>query len=71
MAASTRKLYERRLQKLLDHGPPEAVALPVVITQVDSNHNGNSDSDRYSDKEEGKKRNTQSSSLLDQVYYRF
>lgn len=58
MAVSTRKLYERRLQKLLDHGPPEAVALPVVITQVDSNHNGNSDSYHYSDKEEGKKRNT-------------
>ncbi|KAM9403132.1 lamina-associated polypeptide 2-like isoform 1-T1 [Salvelinus alpinus] len=52
IVASTRKLYERRLQKLLDHGPPEAVALPVVITQVDSNHNGNSDSYHYSDKEE-------------------
>ncbi|XP_031687862.1 lamina-associated polypeptide 2 isoform X21 [Oncorhynchus kisutch] len=52
IVASTRKLYERRLQKLLDQGPPETVALPVVITQVDSNHNGNSDSDRYSDKEE-------------------
>nr|XP_046184152.1 lamina-associated polypeptide 2-like isoform X10 [Oncorhynchus gorbuscha] len=50
IVASTRKLYERRLQKLLDQGPPETVALPVVITQVDSN--GNSDSDRYSDKEE-------------------
>ncbi|KAM9407455.1 lamina-associated polypeptide 2, isoforms beta/gamma-like isoform 13-T13 [Salvelinus alpinus] len=52
IVASTRKLYERRLQKLLDQGPPETVALPVVITQVDGNHNGNSDSDRYSDKEE-------------------
>eukprot|EP00063_Salmo_salar_P088218 XP_014063053.1 PREDICTED: lamina-associated polypeptide 2, isoforms beta/delta/epsilon/gamma-like isoform X5 [Salmo salar] len=52
IVVSTRKLYERRLQKLLDQGPPETVALPVVITQVDSNHNGNSDSDRYSDKEE-------------------
>ncbi|XP_020307701.1 lamina-associated polypeptide 2, isoforms beta/gamma-like [Oncorhynchus kisutch] len=50
IVASTRKLYERRLQKLLDHGPPEAVALPVVITQVD--RNGNSDSYHYSDKEE-------------------
>ncbi|XP_064796098.1 lamina-associated polypeptide 2, isoforms beta/gamma-like isoform X2 [Oncorhynchus masou masou] len=50
IVASTRELYERRLQKLLDQGPPETMALPVVITQVDSN--GNSDSDRYSDKEE-------------------
>ncbi|XP_041713413.2 thymopoietin a isoform X1 [Coregonus clupeaformis] len=52
IVATTRKLYERRLQKLLDHGPPETVTLPMVITQVDSNHNGNSNSDRYSDKEE-------------------
>ncbi|XP_010885263.2 thymopoietin a isoform X8 [Esox lucius] len=52
IVASTRKLYERKLQKLLDMGPPEAVAPPVVITKVDSNHNGNSDSDRYSDKED-------------------
>ncbi|KAK6269375.1 hypothetical protein J4Q44_G00393220, partial [Coregonus suidteri] len=52
IVASTRNLYERRLQKLLDQGPPETVTLPVVITQVDSNHNSKSDSDRYSDKEE-------------------
>lgn len=51
IVASTRKLYERKLQKLLDQGPPEVVA-PPVVTEVDSNHNGNSDSDRYSDKEE-------------------
>ncbi|KAJ8006498.1 hypothetical protein DPEC_G00107870 [Dallia pectoralis] len=52
IVASTRKLYERKLQKLLDQGPPEAVAPPVVITKIDRNHNGNSDSDRYSDKED-------------------
>ncbi|KAL0962714.1 hypothetical protein UPYG_G00344370 [Umbra pygmaea] len=52
IVASTRKLYEKRLQKLLDQGPPGAVAPPPAITQVDSNHNGNSDSDRFSDKED-------------------
>ncbi|KAM6986224.1 thymopoietin a [Aplochiton taeniatus] len=52
IVASTRKLYERKLQKLLDQGPPEAITLPVVVTEIDSNLNGNSDADRYSDKEE-------------------
>ncbi|XP_067110930.1 thymopoietin a [Osmerus mordax] len=52
IVASTRKLYERKLQKLLDQGPPELVVTPPVVTEIDSNHNGNSDSDRYSDKEE-------------------
>ena len=54
--ASTRKLYERKLQKLLDQGPPELVVTSPVVTEIDSNHNGNSDSDRYSDKEEGERR---------------
>ncbi|XP_046879031.1 thymopoietin a isoform X2 [Hypomesus transpacificus] len=52
IVASTRKLYERKLQKLLDQGPPELVVTSPVVTEIDSNHNGNSDSDRYSDKEE-------------------
>ncbi|XP_028811036.1 thymopoietin a isoform X3 [Denticeps clupeoides] len=51
IVASTRKLYEKRLQKLLDHGPPEAMPLPEVPAITDSNQNGNTDSDQYSDKE--------------------
>lgn len=55
IVASTRKVYEKKLQKLLDQGPPEAL-LPLVappgVTEIDSTHNGNSDSDRYSDREE-------------------
>ncbi|XP_071393868.1 thymopoietin a isoform X2 [Centroberyx affinis] len=52
IVASTRKLYEKKLQKLLDDGPPQAPEPQVVLTEIDVNHNGNSDSDRYSDKEE-------------------
>ncbi|XP_064175767.1 lamina-associated polypeptide 2, isoforms beta/delta/epsilon/gamma-like isoform X1 [Anguilla rostrata] len=46
VVASTRKLYEKKLQKLLEQGPPEA---PAVAS---SRLNGNTDSDQYSDKEE-------------------
>lgn len=52
IVASTRKVYEKRLQKLLDHGPPEAVTPPSEASQTDGSQNGNTDSDRYSDKEE-------------------
>ncbi|XP_041935345.1 thymopoietin a isoform X2 [Alosa sapidissima] len=52
IVASTRKLYEKKLQKLLDEGPPEAVAPPVAITETDGNHNGSTEFDHYSDKEE-------------------
>uniref|UniRef100_UPI003AAA5EBB thymopoietin a isoform X1 n=1 Tax=Centroberyx gerrardi TaxID=166262 RepID=UPI003AAA5EBB len=52
IVASTRKLYEKKLQKLLDDGPPQAPEPQVVLAEIDVNHNGNSDSDRYSDKEE-------------------
>ncbi|KAM3843191.1 thymopoietin a [Diretmus argenteus] len=52
IVASTRKLYEKKLQKLLDQGPPQALVPHVVLAEIDANHNGNSDSDRYSDKEE-------------------
>lgn len=51
--ASTRKVYEKRLQKLLDQGPPETVAPPSEISQTDGSQNGNTDSEQYSDKEEG------------------
>lgn len=52
-SASTRKVYEKRLQKMLDQGPPEAVAPPSEASQTDGSQNGNTDSDQYSDKEEG------------------
>ncbi|CAM4565394.1 unnamed protein product [Leuciscus chuanchicus] len=52
IVASTRKVYEKRLQKLLDQGPPEAAVLPSETSQTDGGQNGNTDSDQYSDKEE-------------------
>ncbi|KAL1275802.1 hypothetical protein QQF64_035425 [Cirrhinus molitorella] len=52
IVASTRKVYEKRLQKLLDQGPPETVAPPSESSQTDGSQNGNTDSDQYSDKEE-------------------
>uniref|UniRef100_A0A671QWA4 Lamina-associated polypeptide 2-like n=1 Tax=Sinocyclocheilus anshuiensis TaxID=1608454 RepID=A0A671QWA4_9TELE len=52
IVASTRKVYEKRLQKLLDQGPPETVAPPSETSQTDGSQNGNTDSDQYSDKEE-------------------
>ncbi|XP_016390414.1 lamina-associated polypeptide 2-like isoform X2 [Sinocyclocheilus rhinocerous] len=52
IVASTRKFYEKRLQKLLDQGPPETVAPPSETSQTDGSQNGNTDSDQYSDKEE-------------------
>lgn len=54
IVASTRKLYEKKLQKLLDQ-PPEAAEAPAEITtlpKTDSNQNGNTNSDQYSDKED-------------------
>ncbi|CAI5665251.1 thymopoietin b [Oreochromis niloticus] len=53
IVASTRKLYEKRLQKLLDQPPAEPEA-PTVTTlpKADSNQNGNTNSDQYSDKED-------------------
>lgn len=53
-SASTRKLYEKKLQKLLDDGPAQPPQPQLVITEIQVNHNGNSESDLYSDKEEGK-----------------
>uniref|UniRef100_H3DEZ8 Thymopoietin b n=1 Tax=Tetraodon nigroviridis TaxID=99883 RepID=H3DEZ8_TETNG len=54
IVASTRKLYEKKLQKLLDQPPPEAEAPAEVTTlpKTDSNQNGNTNSDQYSDKED-------------------
>ncbi|KAG7268911.1 hypothetical protein CRUP_021806 [Coryphaenoides rupestris] len=56
IVASTRTLYERKLQKVLDEPPsdipsaPEAA--PDITALADSNQNGNTNSDQYSDKED-------------------
>ncbi|XP_061124831.1 thymopoietin a isoform X2 [Syngnathus typhle] len=52
IVASTRKLYEKKLHKLLDDGPAQATVTKIVVTDVQVNHNGNSESDLYSDKED-------------------
>lgn len=54
IVASTRKLYEKKLQKLLDQPPaePDAPADVTVLPKADSNQNGNTNSDQYSDKED-------------------
>lgn len=53
--ATTRKLYEKKLQKLLDQPPaePEAPTDVTALPKADSNQNGNTNSDQYSDKEDG------------------
>ncbi|XP_031172768.1 thymopoietin a isoform X2 [Sander lucioperca] len=54
IVASTRKVYEKKLQRLLDEGPTQLLLPKLVLTemQVNHNHNGNSESDLYSDKED-------------------
>uniref|UniRef100_UPI0037E7E21A thymopoietin b n=1 Tax=Semicossyphus pulcher TaxID=241346 RepID=UPI0037E7E21A len=54
IVATTRKLYEKKLQKLLDQPPaePEAATDVTVLPKADSNQNGNTNSDQYSDKED-------------------
>lgn len=54
IVASTRKVYEKKLQKLLDQPPaePEAPTDVTALPKVDSNQNGNTNSDQYSDKED-------------------
>ncbi|XP_077401395.1 thymopoietin a isoform X2 [Vanacampus margaritifer] len=52
IVASTRKVYEKKLQKLLDDGPAQATITKIVVTEIQVNHNGNSESDLYSDKED-------------------
>uniref|UniRef100_A0A4W6BWT6 LEM domain-containing protein n=1 Tax=Lates calcarifer TaxID=8187 RepID=A0A4W6BWT6_LATCA len=52
VVASTRKLYEKKLQKLLDDGPAQPPLPQLVLTEIEVNHNGNSESDLYSDKED-------------------
>ncbi|XP_038164829.1 thymopoietin b isoform X1 [Cyprinodon tularosa] len=54
IVASTRKVYEKKLQKLLGEPAAEAGAPTDVTTlpKADSNQNGNTNSDHYSDKED-------------------
>ncbi|XP_044049662.1 thymopoietin b [Siniperca chuatsi] len=54
IVASTRKLYEKKLQKLLDQPPaePETNTDVTALPKSDSNQNGNTNSDQYSDKED-------------------
>lgn len=63
IVASTRKVYEKKLQQVLDQPPvetslpePETTIPEAVTIKADGNQNGNTHSaeDQYSDKEEGK-----------------
>ncbi|NXU63964.1 LAP2B protein, partial [Horornis vulcanius] len=55
IVATTRKLYEKKLLKLMEQGPDlkAPVPLPVISTTENTRQNGNNDSDQYSDNEEG------------------
>ncbi|XP_074867611.1 thymopoietin isoform X4 [Carettochelys insculpta] len=58
IVASTRKLYEKKLQKLLEEGPAlgSSTPLPTVSSSAENTkQNGNNDSDQYSDNEEDPK----------------
>ncbi|XP_017659883.1 PREDICTED: thymopoietin isoform X5 [Lepidothrix coronata] len=57
IVATTRKLYEKKLLKLMEQGPElkEPVPLPAITTTENTRQNGNSDSDQYSDNEEDPK----------------
>uniref|UniRef100_A0AAQ4R121 Thymopoietin b n=1 Tax=Gasterosteus aculeatus aculeatus TaxID=481459 RepID=A0AAQ4R121_GASAC len=56
IVASTRKLYEKKLQKLLDQRPAEPHPQPPpdlrALPNTDGNPNGNTNSEQYSDKED-------------------
>ncbi|XP_058272776.1 thymopoietin a [Hemibagrus wyckioides] len=55
IVASTRKVYEKKLQKLLDQGPPQTTIITTTSSepvQTHNSRNGSADSDQYSDKEE-------------------
>ncbi|KAK5867135.1 hypothetical protein PBY51_011653 [Eleginops maclovinus] len=54
IVATTRKLYEKKLQKILEQPPaePEAPTAVTALPKADSNQNGNTNSDQYSDKED-------------------
>ncbi|NXR79871.1 LAP2B protein, partial [Pycnonotus jocosus] len=54
IVATTRKLYEKKLLKLMEQGPDlkAPVPLPAISTTENTRQNGNNDSDQYSDNEE-------------------
>ncbi|NWH30970.1 LAP2 protein, partial [Chloropsis hardwickii] len=58
IVATTRKLYEKKLLKLMEQGPDlkAPVPLPAISATENTRQNGNNDSDQYSDNEEGKTR---------------
>ncbi|XP_061871147.1 thymopoietin isoform X4 [Colius striatus] len=58
IVATTRKLYEKKLLKLMEQGPELKAPVPLpVVTPASENtrQNGNNDSDQYSDNEEDPK----------------
>ncbi|KAM3673849.1 thymopoietin isoform X6 [Ammospiza nelsoni] len=57
IVATTRKLYEKKLLKLMEQGPDlmAPVPLPAISTTENTKQNGNNDSDQYSDNEEDPK----------------
>uniref|UniRef100_A0A8C6Z6U5 Thymopoietin n=1 Tax=Nothoprocta perdicaria TaxID=30464 RepID=A0A8C6Z6U5_NOTPE len=58
IVATTRKLYEKKLLKLMEHGPELKSAVPpptVTSSAENTRQNGNNDSDQYSDNEEDPK----------------
>ncbi|XP_019934745.1 thymopoietin b [Paralichthys olivaceus] len=54
IVGSTRKVYEKKLLKVLDEPPvePEAPTDVTSLPKADTNQNGNTNSDHYSDKED-------------------
>uniref|UniRef100_A0A8C3P5M2 Thymopoietin n=1 Tax=Cyanoderma ruficeps TaxID=181631 RepID=A0A8C3P5M2_9PASS len=57
IVATTRKLYEKKLLKLMEQGPDlkAPLPLPAISTTENTRQNGNNDSDQYSDNEEDPK----------------
>ncbi|NXO38277.1 LAP2B protein, partial [Locustella ochotensis] len=57
IVATTRKLYEKKLLKLMEQGPDlkAPVPLPAISATENARQNGNNDSDQYSDNEEDPK----------------
>ncbi|XP_066175427.1 thymopoietin isoform X3 [Sylvia atricapilla] len=57
IVATTRKLYEKKLLKLMEQGPDlkAPMPLPAIATTENTRQNGNNDSDQYSDNEEDPK----------------
>ncbi|XP_053925795.1 thymopoietin isoform X3 [Cuculus canorus] len=58
IVATTRKLYEKKLLKLMEQGPELKAPIPlpaISSTAENTRQNGNNDSDQYSDNEEDPK----------------